>query len=384
MKKRFAVLLALSLTLGVLAGCGDKTNTDGGNTTESQNESAIAGATTAAEYESEIPVVDGDVDVLSNVSMSSDYKGLELSIAKQAEVTDEDVETIAIQTYNQMGAKSNVEKSVVESGDTVNIDFEGKKDGDTVEVVFEMASNTLYSGTITGIRFDPFGSQSEVNVGDTVDLNLTFPEGYQNADLAGQDVVFTVTVNFICASNSSEMVDSEIESFTDGTYHNVQEFLDFCREYLEASAKYNYGVAKENAVISQLDDIATVSALPKSLVDKYSLQLTSTMEAQAANYGVDIDTYSMYTNSMDSQTYIQMSAETSARQSMIFQYIAAKENLSIDDAELEKKLTEMASENNYDTVEDMLGDRDKEEFREYFLYEKVVDFIYENGNVTEY
>ena len=79
-----------------------------------------------------------------------------------------------------------------------------------------------------------------------------------------------------------------------------------------------------------------------------------------------------------------MSAETSARQSMIFQYIAAKENLSIDDAELEEKLTEMASENNYDTVEDMLGDRDKEEFREYFLYEKVVDFIYENGNVTEY
>ena len=143
-------------------------------------------------------------------------------------------------------------------------------------------------------------------------------------------------------------------------------------------------MAKENAVISQLDDIATVSALPKSLVDKYSLQLTSTMEAQAANHGVDIDTYSMYTNSMDSQTYIQMSAETSARQSMIFQYIAAKENLSIDDAELEEKLTEMASENNYDTVEDMLGDRDKEEFREYFLYEKVVDFICENGNVTEY
>lgn len=382
MKKRFAVLLALSLTLGVLAGCGDKTNTDGGNTTESQKESAIAGATTAAEYESEIPVVDGDVDVLSNVSMSSDYKGLELSVAKQAEVTDEDVETIAIQTYNQMGAKSNVEKSVVESGDTVNIDFEGKKDG----VAFEGGTSQGYNLTIgSGSFIDGFeDGLIGVNVGDTVDLNLTFPEGYQNADLAGQDVVFTVTVNFICASNSSEMVDSEIESFTDGTYHNVQEFLDFCREYLEASAKYNYGVAKENAVISQLDDIATVSALPKSLVDKYSLQLTSTMEAQAANYGVDIDTYSMYTNSMDSQTYIQMSAETSARQSMIFQYIAAKENLSIDDAELEEKLTEMASENNYDTVEDMLGDRDKEEFREYFLYEKVVDFICENGNVTEY
>ena len=156
MKKRFAVLLALSLTLGVLAGCGDKTNTDGtdgGNTTESQNESAIAGATTAAEYESEIPVVDGDVDVLSNVSMSSDYKGLELSVAKQAEVTDEDVETIAIQTYNQMGAKSNVEKSVVESGDTVNIDFEGKKDG----VAFDGGTSQGYNLTIgSGSFIDGF------------------------------------------------------------------------------------------------------------------------------------------------------------------------------------------------------------------------------------
>lgn len=42
--------------------------------------------------------------------------------------------------------------------------IEGKKDGDTVEVVFEMASNTLYSGTITGIRFDPFGTQADVDI----------------------------------------------------------------------------------------------------------------------------------------------------------------------------------------------------------------------------
>lgn len=213
MKKRFAVLLALSLTLGVLAGCGDKTNTDGGNTTESQKESAIAGATAAAEYESEIPVVDGDVDVLSNVTLSGDYKGLELSIAKQTEVTDEDVENIAIQTYNQMGAKSNVEKTVVESGDTVNIDFEGKKDG----VAFDGGTSQGYNLTIgSGSFIDGFeDGLIGVNVGDTVDLNLTFPEGYQNADLAGQDVVFTVTVNFICASTTLIMtsISSSITHF---------------------------------------------------------------------------------------------------------------------------------------------------------------------------
>ena len=105
-----------------------------------------------------------------------------------------------------MGAKSNVEKSVVESGDTVNIDFEGKKDG----VAFDGGTSQGYNLTIgSGSFIDGFeDGLIGVNVGDTVDLNLTFPEGYQNADLAGQDVVFTVTVNFICASNSSEMVDS--------------------------------------------------------------------------------------------------------------------------------------------------------------------------------
>lgn len=382
MKKRLAVLMALSLTLGMLAGCGDKTDTNSGSSTESQSESAIADDTAKTEYESEIPVVDGDVDVLSNVTMDGDYKGIDLSVAKQAEVTDEDVEKIALQTYNQVGAKSNVERTVVESGDTVNIDFEGKKDG----VAFDGGTSKGYNLTIGSGNFIAGFEDGLIgaNVGDTVDLNLTFPEDYQNTDLAGQDVVFTVTVNFICATNSSEMVDSEIESFTEGAYHNVDEFKAFCREYLEASAKYNYGVAKENAVIAQLDEMATVNALPKSLVDKYSVQLTSTLETQAASYGVDIDTYCMYTNSMDSQTYIQMSAETSARQSMIFKYIAAKENISIDDTELDEKLAEMAKENNYDTVEDMMGDRDKEEFRDYFLYEKVVDFIYDNANVSEY
>lgn len=382
MKRRLAVLMALSLTLGILAGCGDKTNTDAADTTGAQNESTIADDTPGTSYESEIPVVDGDVDVLTNVTIDGDYKGIELSVAKQAEVTDEDVEAIAVQTYNQVGAKSNVERTVVEDGDTVNIDFEGKKDG----VAFDGGTSAGYNLTIgSGSFIDGFeDGLIGVNVGDTVDLNLTFPEGYQNEDLAGQDVVFTVTVNFICASNSSEMLDSEIESFTDGAYHNVEEFKNFCKDYLEASAEYNYNVAKENAVISQLDEIATVSALPKSLVDKYTVQLTSSLETQAASYGVDIDTYCMYTNSMDSQTYIQMSAETSARQSMIFQYIAAKENISIDDAELEEELQNMADTNNYASVEEMLGERDKEEFRDYFLYEKVVDFIYDNGNVTEY
>lgn len=379
MKKKIAVLLALSLTLGVFAGCGDKKETADGESTVTEDTVAQE---SASQTDDSVPIVDKEVDVLESVTFNGDYKGIELSIPKQVEVTDEAVNTIAVQTYAKMGAKSNSQKTVVEDGDIVNIDFEGKKDG----VAFDGGTAEAYTLEIgSGSFIDGFeDGLIGVNVGDTTDLNLTFPEGYQNPDLAGQDVVFTVTVNYIYPNCKEEMIDEEIETLTEGEYTTADDFYTFCREYLEASAKYNYTVAKENAVIGQLDSLAEVKEISQSLVDKYATQLTESLEKQAASYGLDLDTFCYYNAGMDSATYISQSAQTSARQGMIFDYIARKEGLTIEDDELEEKLKEMADENSYENVEEMLGERDKEEFREYFLYEKVVDFIYDNANVNEY
>ena len=385
MKKKIAVILALSLTLSVFAGCGDKKDAADNETTAVQDtvaEESNSQTDEADSIKSSVPIVDKEVDVMESVSFRTDYKGIELSLPRQAEVTDEDVNTIAVQTYAQMGAKSNSKKTVVEDGDIVNIDFIGKKDG----VAFDGGTAESYTLEIgSGSFIDGFeDGLIGVNVGETTDLNLTFPEDYGNTDLAGQDVVFTVTVNYIYPSCKEEMIDDEIAVITEGEYSNVEGFYQFCREYLEASAKYNYTVNKENAVIAKLDAIADVKEISQATVDKYTDQLTESLEKQAASYGVDLDTFCYYNTGMDSAAYISQSAQTRARWGMIFDYIAQKEGLSVDDAQLDEKMKEMADENRYESVEEMLGERDKEEFRESFLYEKVVDFIYDNAKVTEY
>ena len=68
----------------------------------------------------------------------------------------------------------------------------------------------------------------------------------------------------------------------------------------------------------------------------------------------------------------------------MFQYIANKEGLNVSDEELDESLQRFVEENRLESVEVVLADTDKEEFREYFMFEKVVDFVFENAQVTEY
>ena len=86
---------------------------------------------------------------------------------------------------------------VVKEGDTVNIDYTGYKDGEA----FEGGSTNGAGADLTigsGMYIDGFEDGLIGHaVGETVDLNLTFPENYGATDLAGADVVFTVTINGI-------------------------------------------------------------------------------------------------------------------------------------------------------------------------------------------
>lgn len=85
----------------------------------------------------------------------------------------------------------------VQDGDVVNIDYTGYKDGEAFDggstngagADLEIGSGTYIDGFESGL----IGKK----VGDTVDLDLTFPENYGASDLAGADVTFTVTINGI-------------------------------------------------------------------------------------------------------------------------------------------------------------------------------------------
>ncbi len=354
MKKKLAYVLAALFALSMFAGCGEK----------------------------ETSGYLKDIEVEKYMEFTEEYVGLPIVLPAKAEVTQETVDLVAWNTFTASLTAENggITDRAVEVGDTVNIDYEGKQDG----VAFDggtAAAQQLVIGS--GSFIDGFeDGLVGVNPGETVDLNLTFPETYKNnPDLAGAEVVFTVTVNFIYPT---EMNDEAIAAITQGEYTTVDSFVTFCGDYLNAQVDYSYRMEQENAVVTSLESIAKIKKVPDSLVEKYENSIRKSIETQAANRGEDLDTFCITNYYMDSDTYLQYSSEASAKQGMIFQYIANKENLTVSDEELDASLQQYVEENGIESVEALLEQYDKEEFREYFMTNKVIDFVLENAMVTEY
>ena len=76
-------------------------------------------------------------------------------------------------------------------------------------------------------------------------------------------------------------------------------------------------------------------------------------------------------------------SEMQAKQEVLLQAIANREGLTVSDEELQEKLNEYASEGGFETVEEMVGDRSQEEYRNYFMTEKVLDYLMDTAEITE-
>ena len=198
------------MAIGVSA-CGDKTAADGGQGTQAATEAGTtaqtenAGQTESAsqtETDAAPSLLDAervsdredyvgleDLDIDAYVTLN-DYKNMKVSVYKP-EPTDEDIE----QYINSQLLNGYITDRAVQNGDVANIDYEGKKDG----VAFAGGTDKGYDLAIGSGSFIPGFEEQLVGVmpGETVDLDLTFPENYPEPTLAGQPVVFTVTVNGI-------------------------------------------------------------------------------------------------------------------------------------------------------------------------------------------
>ena len=99
------------------------------------------------------------------------------------------------ETETEANTLNTTEGTVVNAGDTVNIDYVGKIDGEEFD-----GGSTDGAGTDltlgSGSYISGFEDQLEGHaVGDTVEVNVTFPDDYSATDLAGKAATFTVTIN---------------------------------------------------------------------------------------------------------------------------------------------------------------------------------------------
>lgn len=367
MRKRFlAAVMCVCLGMTMFA-CGASKD-DNTKETESGTSEATEPAYTEEDL---VDDSNGDLNILDYVDLG-DYKGIELtkSITK---VTDDEV-------TNEMESKA-VELTgsdvTVEDGDTAIIDFVGKLNG--VAFDGETASNyelEIGSGSfIDGFEDGLIG----VKKGDTVDLNLTFPESYQSTELAGKDVVFTVTVNGV--KRKPQLNDEWLAANTN--YATLAEFAAETKQKLEDAAETTASNTLESSGLDQVISNSTVKKYYKSLIEQGESQYEKRLNAYASAYGKSLSellaaqgmTESQYQNQKQKQ------AVSYAQVAMVVYAIAQDAGLSEADAEYQTILNDLANNYNMDaaTFSSTYGES---LVKSSVMSQYAMNYIVSNANVT--
>lgn len=374
MKKKKAVTVLTALLMAyVLAGCGAKEG-DSGNGGEISQE-----VPSQSDLSQEILLK--DVEVEKYVTLG-EYKGLKVNIPSpevDLNQRDELVERVyqdALTYATGVMVEDGITDRAVEEGDTISIDYEGKKDG----VAFDRGAAAGAYLIIGSGRFIDGFEEGLVGVmpGETVDLQLTFPEGYGNTELAGQAVVFTVTVNYIMPEGMHESIVSVagFEGVTTG-----EELEQYVYDFLLENAELEYEADVQNAVLELFMQNCTFEELPEDLVLQYENHFRENITANASYMGMNGDMYLLqyYNYSGGVEQFIDEYAKEAVKQDLAFQAVANQENLVVDDEELNEALLELAQSYGYTTVEEYIGDIPLEVYRSDLLLSKVFDFLMENA-----
>ncbi len=331
---------------------------------------------------------DSSATYLNEISPSKyvtlgDYVGVEVS-AEEPNVNEETVQAYIDYLLNTSKSYEPVEgKTVVEDGDIVDIDYAGFKGEEQFEGGTAQGSHlTIGSGQfIDGFEAGLIGH----SVGEEVELNLTFPEGYQNADLAGADVVFKVTINSIVEEVAPELTDEFAASQNIDGVTTVQEYRDFVYNTLYDQAASSYSDKIETSIIETVMANSTFEELPEGITTRYEQALIDSFTSIASSYGMDLPTYMLnYYNLQEGQylAEIKIQAVTTAQQYLMYAAIAEKEGITLSDEEFNTRMQEMADGYGSASLEEFLNTIDAGTYREYLLAEKVMDFLKENANIT--
>ena len=306
-----------------------------------------------------------------------EYKGLKLEAA-DSDVTDDQVDYEISLELQEM--QEEVKDGTVQEGDTAYIDYVGKKD----DVAFEGGTADNYPLVIGSGTFIPGFEDGVIGmaVGETKDIPLTFPEEYHNADLAGADVVFTVTLNKI--ERKPELTDDWVKDNTD--FQTVDEYKDSVRTRLaEEQAASAENTLKQEAFY-QVWVTTEIKGYPEEEVEK------------KMNYMIDqVKVYAEQEGNMTLEEFLETQGETldqfneEARQyaqqriaqDMIVQAIIDEEEIPMDDDAIQEIAQTLLDTYGYDDIDQMIEYYGESEVYATIALIRVEDFLVENAEITE-
>lgn len=305
-----------------------------------------------------------------------EYKGIEVTKA-ELEVTEEDLEKELEKQLQNNARTVDVEDRAAAEDDTVDIDFDGYCDGEQ----FDGGKSEGYSLKLGSHSFiDTFEDQIVGhNIGDEFDVNVTFPENYQAAELAGKPAVFKVKLNGIKAQ--------EIPTADDEFAQDVSEF-DTLEEYKnslkEKLAEAKADTAKRNQRDEAIQKIADGCEIdiPDAMIDTQTSSMINEIAQNLAQQGIPMSMYYQVTNTTEESLKAQYraQAEQQIRVALALEAIAEAEGIEVTDEDVKAELEKMAENYGMDpkTLLEIATDSDKDNIRLDKKNEKAVDYVMES------
>ena len=293
-------------------------------------------------------------------------------------VSDEEVAEALEKERNNNSRTISVTDRPVQEGDTAVIDYEGFVDG----VAFEGGKGENHSLEIGSHSFiDTFEDQLVgKNVGDEVEVNVTFPEQYHAADLAGKPAMFKVKINEIKVKELPELDDEFAQDVSE--FDTLAEYKEDLKKRLEEQKENEAKRTKEDEAIQKIIDKSKME-LPDAMVDTQCENMIEEFAQRIAQSGLSMEQYMQFSGlTLDAlKEQVRPEAVSRIQSSLVLEAIAKAENIEVTDEDIDAEIEKMAEMYNMeaDKLKGYMGDAEKNSMKRDLEIQKAVALIMDNA-----
>jgi len=314
-----------------------------------------------------------EVEVLPKVELG-DYKKLS---AKQPKVSVDakEIDETLERMRTGLATKTEVQRAA-KTGDETVIDFVGKRD----DVAFDGGTATDYTLTLGSGQFIPGFEEGIVGheIGETFDVELSFPKDYHSTDLAGTSVTFTVTLKKILEAELPVLDDAFAAQA--GPFKSLDELKDDIKRELTTQKERETGEKYKDALITELVEKSKVP-VPEVLVTDQMRSIERDFEQNLLYQGLTIDSYLTNNQFKDIEDWREKEVRPTARKrvqaGLVLAQLTTVEKIGATDDEVNEhvEVHKQQYQNNPEALKQMETDEVRRDIANHYVTEKTIEYL---------
>lgn len=302
-----------------------------------------------------------------------DYKGIEVE-KKEAEVSEDEISAEIDRVRESNARMITIDDRATQDGDTVVIDFDGYVDGEQFEGG-KAEDYTLVLGSHSFI--DNFEDQLVgKNIGDDVEVNVTFPEQYQAEELQGKPALFKVKIKEIKVKELPELDDDFAQDVSE--CDTLDAYKEEVKSKLVKTKEDDIKREKEDAVIEKIIENAT-KEIPEQMVDAQTRQMTQEFAQRLQSQGLSLEQYMQFTGLTPQKMQEELKPQALKRiqSRLVLEAVVEAEKIEATQEDIEKEIENMAKmyQMEADKLKELVGEEEKKQIALDMAVQKAVEFV---------